>query len=191
MLSRPSLPLQASQTTLTCSPTLWLHPSLSSLLRRESSSSKQKHGNDCRREVSSTKLTDAPTFFLAFQKSVSYSGTNHRLRRILRRAMNGESIAIAVLGGSSSSLSSPSSLSRLEADIPLCFRPQSQSETTPPDLWPSTIPTMLCFGIGGGKRSRMQTILTFLREFAVSRRVASIRTFPSSLPSLIHFNLST
>ncbi|KAL7415144.1 hypothetical protein BDY24DRAFT_383861 [Mrakia frigida] len=35
-----------------------------------------------------------------FDKSVSYSGTNHRLRRIIRRALAGESIVIGVLGGS-------------------------------------------------------------------------------------------
>ncbi|KAL7415046.1 hypothetical protein BDY24DRAFT_383535 [Mrakia frigida] len=35
-----------------------------------------------------------------FDKSISYSGTNHRLRRILRRALAGESISITILGGS-------------------------------------------------------------------------------------------
>lgn len=52
----------------------------------------------------------SPLLPLTSQKSVSYSGTNHRLRRVLRRALNGESIRIGVLGGSSSSLPSASLL---------------------------------------------------------------------------------
>ncbi|KAL7416489.1 hypothetical protein BDY24DRAFT_379878 [Mrakia frigida] len=49
-----------------------------------------------------------------FDKSVSYSGTNHRLRRVLRRALNGESIRIGVLGGSiTAGNNTPSGMGRM------------------------------------------------------------------------------
>lgn len=48
------------------------------------------------------ELIFLPSSFRPDQKSVSYSGTNHRLRRVLRRALAGEAISLAVIGGSSS-----------------------------------------------------------------------------------------
>lgn len=105
------------------------------------------------------------SFYSSFQKSVSYSGTNHRLRRVIRRALAGEPLVIAALGGSGESMSLSSRPNKQTADglsfLIFCFHfllPQLPLGIIFLCGSVRSTPTMPCSVDGSKKSSRMRTI---------------------------------